>query len=291
VSWNGPLLIPSTTRLQGIFFWDLIVYLIEGFVFLLTGLQARTLLERAQTFSFREVLLATALITAIVIVARFIWLFPATYLPRRLSPALRKRDPSPPWQYPFVLAFTGVRGVVSLAAALAIPLTLQNGAPFPHRDLILFISFGVIVLTLVGIGLALPAVIGWTGVTRFRHEESNREREAELAARYAAMDASLRHLDQLARERGLSEDVETLFKVRDQHRRALLPDTFADGDELARAALMSKLRRELIATEREFLHQQLREGKITDESRRRLERELDLEEAGILSRQGGKLPL
>src|SRR5450830_632945 len=121
ISWTGPLLISSTTRLQGIFFWDLIVYLIEGFVFLLTGLQARPLIERMHTLSFRELLVATALTTVIVIVARFAWVFPGTYLPRWLSPALRRRDPAPPWQWTFVLSFTGVRGVVSLAAALAIP--------------------------------------------------------------------------------------------------------------------------------------------------------------------------
>src|SRR5262249_51442121 len=132
VSWNGPLLISAATRLQGIFFWDLIIYVIEGLVFLITGLQARTLLERAQTFSWRELVVAIAVTTVIIVAARFIWVFPATYLPRWLSPSLRRRDPSPPWQQPFVLSFTGVRGVVSLAAALAIPFTLANGAPFPN---------------------------------------------------------------------------------------------------------------------------------------------------------------
>src|SRR5437773_3783314 len=127
VSWNGPLLIPSATRLQGIFFWDLIIYVIEGFVFLLTGLQARTLFEHVERFALRDIAVATLLTTAIVIAARFVWVFPATYLPRWLSSSLRKRDPSPPWQQVFVLAYTGVRGVVSLAAALAIPLLLADG--------------------------------------------------------------------------------------------------------------------------------------------------------------------
>jgi CPA1 family monovalent cation:H+ antiporter len=291
VSWNGPLLIPSATRLQGIFFWDLIIYMIEGFVFLLTGLQARTLIDKAQSFSLlRDLLVATALTTAIVIVARFVWVFPATYLPRWLSPSLRKRDPSPPWQQPFVLAFTGVRGVVSLAAALAIPLTLANGQPFPYRDLILFITFGVIILTLVGLGLTLPAVIRALGIGERRAEEHRRERDAELAARYQAMDAGLRRLDELARERGLPEDVAALFKARDDQRRRLLPDNM-DAEEMARAALNAELRLELIAAERERLHALLREGKITDESRRRLERELDLEEASIFCKDGEQRPL
>src|SRR5436305_1872253 len=85
VSWNGPLLIPSATRLQGIFFWDLIIYLIEGFVFLLTGLQARSLFERMQNFSLRDIVIATAVTTAVVIVARFLWMYPATYLPRLVN--------------------------------------------------------------------------------------------------------------------------------------------------------------------------------------------------------------
>ena len=93
VSWNGPLLISASTRLQGIFFWDLIIYVIESLIFLITGLQARTLLEKAQWFSIRDLLIAIAITTAIVIVARFVWVFPATYLPRWLSASLRARDP------------------------------------------------------------------------------------------------------------------------------------------------------------------------------------------------------
>src|SRR5688572_11212349 len=153
VSWNGPRLISASTRLQGIFFWDLIIYLIEGFVFLITGLQARTLIEKAQSFPVAEVLAATAVTAAIVIVARFVWVFPATYGPRWLVPAIRRSDPYPNWKWVFVVAFTGVRGVVSLAAALAIPLSIEGGAAFPHRDLILFATFGVIIVTLVGQGL------------------------------------------------------------------------------------------------------------------------------------------
>src|SRR5829696_5229591 len=126
VSWNGPLLIPAATRLQGIFFWDLVVYLLEGFVSLVTGFQARTPLERIGAAGLRDLALAVLLTTAVVIAARFLWVFPAVYLPRRLSPSLARRDPAPPWQWAFLLAFVGVRGVVSLAAALAIPLSRAN---------------------------------------------------------------------------------------------------------------------------------------------------------------------
>jgi monovalent cation/hydrogen antiporter len=288
VSWNGPLLIPSATRLQGIFFWDLIIYLIEGFVFLLTGLQARTLIENIERFPIRDIVVAVLVITAIVIAARFVWVFPATYLPRWLNPSLRKRDPSPPWQQVFVLALIGVRGVVSLAAALAIPLTLASGAPFPDRDRVLFITFGVIILTLVGIGLTLPAVIRWLGVTKHRAAEYRREHEAELAARHQAMDVGLRRLEELARERNLPHAVAALLKARQQLRHQQFPRSLTDESE--KGPLGVELRMELIGAEREFLYQLLQEGKITDESRRRIERELDLEEESIACRQDGQKP-
>ena len=116
------------------------------------------------SFPAQSVQAAAALVCLVVIVARFVWVFPATYLPRWLSPALARRDPAPPWQWPFMLGFTGVRGIVSLAAALAIPFTMADGRPFPERDQILFLTFSVILVTLVGQGLMLPAVIRVLGL-------------------------------------------------------------------------------------------------------------------------------
>jgi Na+/H+ antiporter len=289
VSWNGPRLIPAATRLQGIFFWDLIIYLIEGFVFLITGLQARTLFEKAHDFPVGELLYVTAITAAIAILARFVWVFPAIYLPRWLIPSLAKRDPAPPWQHGFVLGFTGVRGVVSLAAALAIPLTIGSGAPFPHRDMILFATFGVIIVTLVGQGLTLPAVIRWLGVNDHGRTEHRREQEAELAARNEAISASRRHLQKIASERDLSPKIVEFLNARHDHRERLIPDDLDGGLEIMRVG--NDLRRELIEAEREFLYELLRDGKITDESRRRLERDLDLEEAAILARREGMMPL
>src|SRR5215510_9842390 len=283
VSWNGPLLISSATRLQGVFFWDLIIYVIEGFVFLITGLQARTLVEKAQTFSLRELVIAVAVTTAIIIVARFIWVYPATYLPRWLSPALRKRDPSPPWTYTFVIAFTGVRGVVSLAAALAIPLTLASGAPFPHRDLILFITFGVILLTLVGLGLTLPLVIRWLKLGHDRETEEEQEYARELVARHEAMEAALHQVEEDARARGLSDDMLALARARHETRSQQFPRTVDEG--WGAAKLGAHLRMDLITAERDYVNRLLREGKITDETRRKIERELDLEEASIACRE------
>ena len=282
VSWNGPRLISFATRLQGIFFWDLIVYLIEGFVFLLTGLQARTLIDNSHAFPLPEIVFAIALTTAIAIVARFVWVFPATYLPRWLIPPLARRDPSPAWQQTFVLAFTGVRGVVSLAAALAIPLTAAGGAPFPHRDLILFVTFGVIILTLVGQGAMLPAVARWLGLSKLGAEERRHEIEAELAGRQAALKRVIDRLEDLVTDRKIPEDVMTLLRTRNESRQQILPNGLGDG--LARLRMSADIKKELIDAERDFIYELLRDGKITDEARRRIEYELDLEEASVANR-------
>jgi CPA1 family monovalent cation:H+ antiporter len=289
VSWNGPLLIPAATRLQGIFFWDLVVYLLEGLVFLVTGLQIRTLLDRWDIALLHGPTVAVLLTVAVVIVARFIWVYPAAYLPRWLSRSLARRDPVPSWQWLFFLAFVGVRGVVSLAAALAIPLTTTAGAPFPDRDLILFVTFGLIVVTLVGQGLLLPSIARWLGLARDAVAERQREHEAELAARADALDMVQNRLAQLAANGEISPDVLAILRARHDYRFGRLPRTTTDGAAAASAA--AELRSELITAEREYIYQLLQDGKITDEARRRLERELDLEEAGIAcKKEGGAEP-
>jgi monovalent cation/hydrogen antiporter len=290
ISWNGPLLISAATRLQGIFFWDLTIYLIEGLLFLLTGFQMRSLIEKSKAFPLHDILLATALVTAIIVVARFAWIYPATYLPRVLSKSLRTRDPSPPWQNVFVLAFTGVRGAVSLAAALALPFWLDGGAAFPDRDLILFVTFGVIFITLVGVGLGLPTVVRWLGVTKDGRAERMAEHEAEIVARRQALGVALQSLESLTDDRELSSEVVKLLRARHETRINQLPDSLdPDADEVSATGIA--LTRELIAAERKFIHVLLRDGKITDEVRRRIERDLDLEEASLANREYRKTPL
>ncbi|MBV9954425.1 MAG: Na+/H+ antiporter [Pseudolabrys sp.] len=283
VSWRGPLLIPAATRLQGIFFWDLLIYLIEGLVFLVTGMQARRLIDGVDSFSMRELVIATLLTAGVAIAARFIWVFPATYIPRWI-PAVRRRDPSPPWQYPFLLAFTGVRGVVSLAAALAIPLTLANGAPFPQRELIQFVSFGVIFITLVGMGLMLPSVVRWTGVHLAGQVERKKEHEAELAARRLTAELARKRVDELALKRGVPESALDLLRARYDSRLKLLPMSMSEGFEISEHR--AQIRLELITAERQLIHELLRKGDISDETRRRIERDLDLEEASFRTRIG-----
>jgi CPA1 family monovalent cation:H+ antiporter len=279
VSWNGPLLISSATRLQGVFFWDLLVYLIEGFIFLITGMQARALLERIQSHSPRDIAVGILVTTAICIVARFVWVFPAIYLPRWLSSRVQAHDPAPIWQRPFMIAFVGVRGVVSLAAALALPLVLQNGQPFPYRDFVVVVVFGVIVMTLVGQGLMMPVVMRWLGLAAIGTAESRVVREQELRARHSASEVAQARLAELAARADVNDDIAALLAARNEQRTRMVPRSLEDGFETAR--LSAKLRLDLIEAERRHLHQLERDGEITDESRRRIERELDLEEASI----------
>ena len=285
VSWNGPLLIPAATRLQGIFFWDLIVYYLEGFIFLVTGMETRDLIDRPNVVSLHDLGLALLITVVVIVVARFIWVFPAAYVPRWLSPSLRRRDPVPPWQWIFLLAFVGVRGVVSLAAALALPLTTLAGAPFPNRDLIVFVTFGVIVVTLVGQGLVLPGVVRWLALPHDAEDERRRERDAEFTARIEALNVAQDRVDKLAADGQVSADVVAILRARHDHRAGQLP-TGANAREAVAAA--AELRAELIAAEREYIYRLLQEGQITDEARRRIERELDLEEASLAFKRDGE---
>ena len=290
ISWNGPLLISSATRLQGIFFWDLVIYLVEGLLFLLTGFQMRLLYEKSKAFPLQDILITTALVAVIIIVARFAWVYPATYLPRLFSRRIRQRDPAPSWRATFVVGFTGVRGAVSLAAALALPFALPDGEAFPYRDMILFVAFGVIFVTLVGLGLGLPTVVRWLGVAKDGRSEHIAEHEAEIAARREALDAALKSLDAITDDRELSDEVVKLLRARHDIRANQLPNSL-DPDAHDVTAAGTALTRELIAAERKFIHLLLRDGKITDETRRRIERDLDLEEASLSNREYRRIPL
>jgi monovalent cation/hydrogen antiporter len=245
----------------------------------------RAVIERAGELPLGEIARSVLIVLAVIIAARFIWVFPATYLPRWLIPGLARRDPSPPWQWPVLLSFVGVRGVVSLAAALAIPLTTADGAAFPYRDQILIITFGVILITLVGLGLLLPPVVRWLGLTRARASEHRREHEAELAARWEALEVARSRIEALAANGNIPPEVMATLRSQHDYRTGRLPRSLTEGVEIAH--LTADLRSEMINTEREFVYQMLKEGRITDESRRRIERELDLEEAIIASKTQG----
>ena len=288
VSWNGLNIISAATRLQGIFFWDVLVYLIEGMVFLVTGLQARTLVMGLDGYSFRTLLGSAVVVSLVVIIARFVWMFPATYLPRWLIPAIARSDPAPPWQWPFVLGFTGVRGIVSLAAALAVPFTVDNGQPFPDRNLVLFLTFAVILVTIVGQGTTLPAVIRMLGLAKTGERELRAEKEEELIARERAIEAAVARLNQLTAERDLPDDVVRQLRTKLADRRRHFASTVGQDDsQQYRTAAADEIELALITAERQQVNELYRRGTLKDEPRRRLERELDLREATLANHQHG----
>ena len=286
ISWNGLQLISAATRLQGIFFWDFLIYLVEGLVFVTTGLQAHTLIARIGQCPLLDLAISAVVISAVVIVARFVWVFPAVYVPRWLSSRIRRRDPAPPWQQAFVLAFTGVRGIVSLAAALAIPFATETGMPFPGRDLILFLTFSVILVTLVGQGLMLPTVIRALGLAHAGRREHEADKAEECEARRQAAIAALSRLDELTAAGKFSEEILRPIRTRQRHRLEHI-EHGNDLDERNRnfRDLHDEIEFLLIGTERRHINEQYRRGILTDVSRRRIERELDLREAELLNQR------
>ncbi len=285
-SWNGLRLISAATRLQGIFFWDFFVFVIEGMVFLITGLQARALIAEISHNSIHDLAVSAGVITAVVIVARFFWVYPVTYGQWFLAGLFGRTRPQTKWQWSFVIAFTGVRGIVSLAAALALPLTIQNGQPFPDRDLILFLTFAVILVTLIGQGLMLPFVVRVLGLENAGRRERHDDALEELQARHRGIEAALAYLDRLAEDGQIPDEI--LKPLRARHRERLKSVDGRDGDARQKkaVALADELEFRLIQAERDSINQLYRDGKLKDEARRRIERELDLRHARLSNQQG-----
>jgi monovalent cation/hydrogen antiporter len=278
VSWNGPRFISPATRLQGYFVWDLVVYLVESVVFLLTGLQARVVADALDLTEWERLAASCAAVCAVIIAVRFIWVYLATYLPRWLSPSLARRDPSP-GKGTFIVAFTGIRGVVSLAAALSIPLDV-DGAAFPDRGLVLLVTFAVILVTLVGQGFTLSFVISCLGIAEYGKKEADTDKRREINARLASIDAALARLDQL--EGAVSApDAASALRRRNEDRRAYFVAACRDvahGD-ISNAAAALQL--QFLDAERASIADLYYRGEINDEARRRIERELDLEDSRI----------
>lgn len=273
VSWNGRNLIRSATRLQGFFIWDLLTWVIEALLFLLTGLQARAIVIGLMDGELWRAIGAGLLVTFTVIIVRYLWVFPVTYLPRFI-PAIRSKDPPPNWRMPFLVSFTGLRGAVSLAAALSMPLMTRAGA-FPDRDLVLAVTFIVIAITLVGLGAALPAMIRALGLARSGAEEAEAQWRSEQAVRLESVEKILARLRQ-AESEGASPGA--IAELRHQHesRRVRIAEPCSEESQQA-----AQLHLALIETEREAIGQAYLDQRLSDEARRRIERELDLEFARL----------
>jgi Na+/H+ antiporter len=256
----------SDVRVVGNAAWQIQLFLLNGLVFMLIGLQLPSVL-RGLTADPGRVAGITAAIALTVVIARFVWVYPATYLPR-LIPAVRSRDPNPPWQAVFVVGWSGLRGVVSLAAALALPVT------FPERDLILFLVFAVILVTLVGQGLTLPVVIKKLGLAPDADVSHD-----EVHARGLTTEAALARIEELRAQ--WPDHLELVDQLRDRyahrarHDEAHHEDGGAAEQELLEHGL---IRREVIDAERRAALDLHERGVITDQVLRRLERDLDLED-------------
>jgi NhaP-type Na+/H+ or K+/H+ antiporter len=268
-----------TTRIQGIGVWEILVFLLNSALFVLIGLQLPTVVDGIHSVGNATLLRDAVLVAGVVIVARIVWVFPLTYLPGALFRRVRARDPSPPWQHAAVIAWTGMRGAVSLAAALAIPLQTDAGAQFPHRELIIFLTFSVILATLIVQGLTLPPLIHLLGVeddgvVAFREESK---------ARLRATEAALARLEELLDEDWVREDtadrVRRAYEYRLRRFEARFQDPDGDGaayDE--RSVNYQRLVRELLEAQRAALVDLRRAGKIDDDAMRRIQQDLDLED-------------
>ncbi len=180
LSYRSHKFLSSQSRLQATVVWQTLIFLLNGTVFILIGLDLPVIVHGLQDVSQFDAILYGLIISAVIIVIRLLWTYTMAFLPRILSRSIRETESNPTWKGPFIVSFAAMRGVVSLAAAFSIPLLLPGGEAFPYRNLILFITFVVILVTLVGQGLLLPYIIRWIKVEEIDPIASEGEQEAEL---------------------------------------------------------------------------------------------------------------
>lgn len=271
VSRFTPAVITPEARLRLIGFWETFVFIANALLFLLVGLQMREL--AAGVFarnSWQSVLWYTLAVNVVVLAVRFAWILGTEYVP---FIGASSEHPQPNWRHAVVAAWSGLRGAVSLAAALAIPLTLTGGAPFPHRDLIIFLTFTVILVTLVGGGLTLPAIL-----SRLRIVAGIAEEAQDLQRAFAGVSAAAR--DRIAAlQRDGRLDAEFADVLRRRYGETGERDTPRD-DRNAREAAQLHVRAEhdVIAAQRQALIELRERGEIDNVVLRRVQHALDLAE-------------
>jgi Na+/H+ antiporter len=274
---RAPELMEPQTRMSGRAVWDTLVFGLTGLVFILIGLQLPAVVANLGAWSPLSLLAATVAVNLAAIAVRFGWIYLTQLLPHPLVHA--RGDAHQPWQELFVAGWAGMRGVVSLAAALALPTTLADGRPFVERDLLVFLTFGVIVVTLVGQGLTLPLVMRGLGVVA----DGAGEDAQEQRARAAAAQAAAARIEELAAEwpdhLPLVETLRVLYGHRLSHLEehdGLAP--IADPAQERELLEHRLIRRAVIDAERSAVLELFSSGAIHDEVLRRIERDLDLEE-------------
>ncbi len=268
-------LFSPTVRLHISSFWQSFSFVLNGLVFVLLGLQLPALRKALSGVPLRTLILEGAVFSLVLILLRLVWIYPGTHFAWLLrTRVLHQTEPVPEAKQIFVVGWTGMRGVLSLAAALALPTVLANGQLFPHRHLIVFLTFSVIVVTLVVQGLTLPALIrlfglaGGTGPT----SEEQLARRIVLKAAVTHLEAAQRHDHR--KSAGLYKDLILHYR----QRLAGLDPNFSNRAEVASHDRNIEISRETLIIERDTAIRLRNEGTINDEILRRLERELDLSE-------------
>jgi monovalent cation/hydrogen antiporter len=280
VSRRSSLAFAARLRLQARSVWQTLTFLLEGLLFLLLGLELREVLTTVGTpRSWGSMVGAVVLLGLLVTGVRLLWVFPQAWLPRRFRPALRERDPMPPWQLLVVLGWMGMRGAISLAAVLALPRATASGAPFPEREHLLFLTFGIILWTLLVQGLSLPALM-----RRLHLQDEGLAQREELLARVVLGEAALGRIQLLQAEE--ERPSELLLQLQRYHQakleqlRAHLQSEGAAAEPLEPRLLpesQQRLLEDVLASQRQALLALRNEGTIHDQVLHRLERELDLE--------------
>ena len=278
LGWRAPELASPPTRLQATAVWDAATFLLNATLFVLIGLQLPVVVDDLTGQSLPELVGYAALVSGAVIGTRFAWLFTTPYLIRALDRRPRQRERRVGAAARVVMAWSGLRGAVSLATALALPFETDAGDALPGRGLIVFVTFAVVLVTVVGQGLTLPILIRRLGVAA----DGGEEEHEELLARLAASKAALSELETMADE-GWAGD-ETLDRARQYHeqrkrrfaaRAGKIEDDGYEDESLIRMRVL----RRVWQAERRAIVGLRNVGDISNEVMHRLERELDLEES------------
>jgi CPA1 family monovalent cation:H+ antiporter len=274
VGWHAPKQLTAHMRIKGTAVWETIVFFMNGFVFILIGLQWPIIISALSGWSYFKLGVLTLAIVLTTIILRFMWVFFSAYGLRFLIPRIRKKDPYPPWQQVLIISWAGMRGIISLGAALALPFYLANGAPFPARDLIIFLVFTSIIGTLVFQGITLPFIIKWLKV-----EDDNTRVKEERKARKAIVKAMLKELEKLNSNNEFSDQI--IEVMRQEY--MLYSAVNSDADHKSKESIedLHKVRQKLITAGRSKLVELRYHGEISDEILHVIQTELDIHELKI----------
>ncbi|HUL50031.1 MAG TPA: Na+/H+ antiporter [Gemmatimonadales bacterium] len=281
----GPRLLAPDSRVLSESMWQFVVFVLEGLTFVFVGLELRLVLGALTNYPKRELVIAAIAVSAATVLARMAWVFWGTHLRHAVEHWIAKRrrapDPLVSWRQIFLVAWAGLRGADSLVLALALPLTTLSGAPFPGRDLIIFLTYVVIVFTLVVQGFSLRPIVYKLGIC----DTGEIQKLEEAHARQQAADAALKKLDELAAQL----DPETLaeFRSRYNHRHQRFSARVrAERDKQEESLVRSRrdVLRELLGAERQTVIGLRDKGMIGDSVMRRVQRDLDLEALLLESR-------